>query len=374
MLLQGLQQDVTTFLITWGPFILLLVAAAVLGYLFEKFVIAAIKRATKSTATEIDDIIVRAVHPALVFAIFVGAVWIGIRYLGTGLPPDVVVWTRNISLAIVVILAALVGSRLVHGLLQFRARKRPEWRSAANLGGRILSTIIYVLAFLTILDFYGVSITPILTSLGIAGIAVALALQDTLSNFFAGIWMQTGRAMRPGHFVRVEDSRVEGYVVEVGWRTTKIRTLPNNIVIIPNAKLSQSVVTDYHLPETRMALLISVSVGYEADPAHVEKVLVEETLAAAETTPGLLREPAPFVRFIPGFGDYSLQFTLICQVREFVDQYLAQHEIRKRILARFAKEGIRIPYPIREQHVVPSQRADVAVHVPEAGSGAPPGS
>jgi small-conductance mechanosensitive channel len=74
---------------------------------------------------------------------------------------------------------------------------------------------------------------------------------------------------------------------------------------------------------------------------------VEEAVKGAREIPGLLEEPAPFVRFIPGFGDSSLNFTLICQVKEFVDQYLAQHELRKRIFKRFRKEGVEIPFPIR---------------------------
>ena len=117
--------------------------------------------------------------------------------------------------------------------------------------------------------------------------------------------------------------------------------------MIPNAKLAQAIVTNFHLPEKRMSLSIPVGVSYTCDPEQVEKVLVEETLAAAQLIPGLLTEPAPSVRLIPGFGESSLNFTLTCHVAEFVDQYLVQHELRKRILKRFRKEGIEIPFPIR---------------------------
>jgi small-conductance mechanosensitive channel len=123
--------------------------------------------------------------------------------------------------------------------------------------------------------------------------------------------------------------------------------LPNNLVIVPNAKLGQNTITNYHLPEPRMSRLIPIGVSYAADPDHVERLLVEEATKAAGEVPGLLAEPAPFVRFIPGFGAYSLDFTLICAVASFVDQYLAQHELRKRILRRFRAEGIEIPFPVR---------------------------
>jgi small-conductance mechanosensitive channel len=96
-----------------------------------------------------------------------------------------------------------------------------------------------------------------------------------------------------------------------------------------------------------MSLLIPVCVSYSSDPEKVEAVLLQETSKAVGEVPGLLGEPAPFVRFIPGFGESSLDFTLICQVGEFVDQYLVQHELRKRILRRFREEGIEIPFPHR---------------------------
>jgi small-conductance mechanosensitive channel len=134
-------------------------------------------------------------------------------------------------------------------------------------------------------------------------------------------------------------------VVDVGWRSTRVRMLPNNVVVVPNKRVAESVITNYDLPDSRMALLIPVAVSYGSDPDQVERLLVEEATRAAGQVPGLLAEPAPFARLIPGFGPYSLDFTLICQVASFVDQYPVQHELRKRILRRFHAEGIEIPLP-----------------------------
>ena len=136
-------------------------------------------------------------------------------------------------------------------------------------------------------------------------------------------------------------------MTDITWRSTTIRALGNNLIIIPNAKLAQAVVTNYSLPERRMALGIAVGVSYASDPDHVERVLLEETRKAMGAVPGLLAEPAPTVRLIPGFGDSTMNFTLNCQVAEFVDQYLVQHELRKRILKRFQSEGIEMPFPTR---------------------------
>jgi small-conductance mechanosensitive channel len=96
-----------------------------------------------------------------------------------------------------------------------------------------------------------------------------------------------------------------------------------------------------------MGLLIKVSVGYASDPDRIEQILVDEARRAAGDLAGLLAEPPPSARLIPGFGQYSLDFTLACQVASFIDQYEIQHELRKRILKRFHAEGIEIPYPIQ---------------------------
>ena len=182
------------------------------------------------------------------------------------------------------------------------------------------------------------------------GLAVALALQDTLSNLFAGFYMSLAGQVRVGDYIKLSSGE-EGYVTDISWRSTAVRALANNMIVVPNAKLAQAILTNYHLPEKRMSLLIPIGVSYDCDPDDIERILVEEALLGAKDIPGLLAEPAPFVRFIPGFGDFSLDFTLICQVAEFVDQYLAQHELRKRIFKRFRKEGIEIPFPIRTLHL-----------------------
>ena len=182
--------------------------------------------------------------------------------------------------------------------------------------------------------------------------AVAIALQDTLGNFFAGLYINADRPIRIGDYIRLENGQ-EGYVDKIGWRSSHIRALQNNTIVVPNSKLAQTIITNFHLPEKPMALLIPVSFSYDVDPQRVEEILVGEAKKAVGEVEGLLGHPEPFIRFIPGFGDVSLGFTLICQVREFVDQYWVQHELRKRILKRFEKEGMqeamgplsRYPFP-----------------------------
>jgi len=212
----------------------------------------------------------------------------------------------------------------------------------AGLGQSIVRGVVYCVGLLVLLAALGIQITPILAALGVGGLAVALALQDTLSNLFAGIHLLADKPIRVGDYVKVADT-VEGHVVDIGWRSTRVRMLQNVVVTIPNKRVAESIITNYDLPEPRMAVLIRVGVDYGTDPDLVERLLVEEATQAVGTVPGLLAEPAPTVRLIPGFGDISLEFTLTCQVRSFTDQFLVQHELRKRIVRRLAAQGVQIP-------------------------------
>ena len=240
----------------------------------------------------------------------------------------------------------MVFARVVSGAIRHFGSRIHNGLQVTSLTENIARMFVFAIGGLIVLNGLGVSVTPILTALGVGGLAVALALQDTLTNLFAGFYIMVANQIRVGDYVKL-DTDQEGYVVDISWRSTTLRALPNNLIVVPNAKLAQAIVTNYYLPEKRMSLLIPVSVSYDSDIDLVERVVLEEAVSGAQHVPGLLAEPAPFMRFIPGFGESSLDFTLICQVAEFTDQYLAQHELRKRIFKRFRVEGIEIPFPIR---------------------------
>lgn len=316
--------------------------------LVRYYVFRWLERLTTRTSTRLDELFIESLRtPTILWCLALG--------LATGLelaplPPRLAAWGTSLVVALIILsITIVVANGLARGLRHFAERIQIE-TAVTGLGTTLTKAVIFVLGGLLILSTLGISVTPLLAALGVGGLAVGLALQDTLSNLFAGVHVLIEKPVRVGDYVKLETGQ-EGYVTDIGWRTTRIRMLPNNMVIVPNAKLAQTIVTNYYLPEQRMALLIPVSVSYSADPERVEKILVEETYRAAGEVPGLLAEPAPFVRFIPGFGESSLDFTLICQVREFVDQYLAQHELRKRIFRRFNQEGIEIPFPQRVVHV-----------------------
>ena len=303
-----------------------------------------INRWADKTETKLDDIIVGSLKTPSVYWCLAIGLFVGVAL--SDLPHKYVVYLTKTIHIVIIFSITLAAANLSGKIFRNYIRTSNLPIPTTGLAYGILKGAIIIIGFLIILSVLGISIAPLLTALGVGGLAVALALQDTLANLFAGIHILMEKSIRVGDFIKLETGQ-EGYVEDITWRTTRVRMLPNNIVVIPNSKLSQSVVTNYYLPEKRMSLLIPIGVSYSSDPALVEQVLVEEAKGAVGEIPGLLGDPEPFVRFIPGFGDSSLDFTLICQVKEFVDQYLAQHELRKRIFRRFREEGIEIPFPHR---------------------------
>jgi small-conductance mechanosensitive channel len=260
-------------------------------------------------------------------------------------------------LILVIISLTMMASRLAGNLVRHFGERAQGARPVTTLTQNLAQLFVVLMGSLILLYHFGVSITPILTAFGVGGLAVALALQDTLSNLFAGFYISVAGQVRLGDYIKLNTGE-EGYVTDISWRSTTIRALANNLIIIPNSKLAQAIVTNYYLPERRVSMGIAVSVSYDTDPDLVERVLLEEAQRAAGTVAGLLAEPAPSVQLIPGFGDSALKFTLGCYVAEFADQYPAQHELRKRILKRFRAEGIQMPYPTQTVYV--REQADAA--------------
>lgn len=324
-----------------------IISVAVL-LVIRAFAFRILHRWAESTETQLDDIIISSIKtPSIYWCIAIGL------YIAIGVSELQERYVLYISKAIhimVILSITIATANLSIKIFRNYVQKADLPIPTTGLAHAVIKGTIFVIGFLIILTVLGISITPLITALGVGGLAVALALQDTLANLFAGIHILVERSIRVGDFIKLETGQ-EGYVEDITWRTTRIRMLPNNIIVIPNSKLAQSIVTNYYLPEKRMSVSIPISVSYSSDPERVERILLEEAKKAVGEIPGLLSEPEPVVRFIPGFGESSLDFTLICHVQEFTDQYPVQHELRKRIFRRFKEEGIEIPFPHRVVYV-----------------------
>lgn len=323
--------------------VIIFLATLIFGFSIRKFIFSRLVRWSEKTKSQLDDIIIASVRgPSVIWFLMLGLYFA----LGASKMPDNAVHIIDKFLVVLGIFSVtLVVSGITVKVIRAYSSRIETTLPVTSLTQHISRIVIFGIGILIILNSLGISITPILATLGIGGLAVALALQDTLSNLFAGFHIIVARQLRVGDYVKLESGE-EGYVTDITWRTTKIRMLPNNIVLVPNEKLIKTIVTNYYLPEQEMAVLINVGVHYDSDLKRVEKITCEVGKEVMEQVPGGVPSFNPFIRYHT-FADFSINFTVILRAREFVDQYLVKHEFVKRLHERYAREGIIIPYPIR---------------------------
>ncbi len=321
------------------------VAVLVVGYLVRAALYRLLTRWAQKSATQLDDIIIATTKlPSLLWILILGAL---ITLQTVEIPERLDLIIDKLLVALLILSLTLAAARLLVAVIQQYASRLPV-ESALPMTGltqTLTQWAVIIIGVLILLSTLGVNITPLLTALGLGGLAVALALQDTLSNLFAGLHVILARQIHPGQRIRL-DSGEEGYVVDIGWRSTTLRSPSNHLVIIPNTKLAGSIVTNYNMPDPPVNIVIPVGVSYDSDPEHVEQVLKDEANKMIQQLPGLIRDFEPIVRF-QSFGDFSLNFTLIVRVENFDAQFGVWGEIHKRIFKRFQQEGIEIPFPVR---------------------------
>jgi small-conductance mechanosensitive channel len=215
----------------------------------------------------------------------------------------------------------------------------------AGLSRTLIWIFFLSLGALMLVDYLGLSITPWLTALGVGGLAVALALKDTLANFFAGIHILLERPIAVGDWIRLSTGE-EGAVNDIGWRTTRILTGDSNLIVIPNTNITSSTLTNFSSPASRVAASVSFIVAHGADLERVAGLAIE----VAKHTPGVLADAAPVVLFDPGYTITHLGFKLVFQVEAQPQVGGVQSALRVALVERFLREGIALP---STQMVVP---------------------
>lgn len=239
----------------------------------------------------------------------------------------------------------IMGARLVSGLLSQQLQNSSGYFASTSILVNTIEIIVYITGFLIMLQSFGISITPLLTALGVGGLAVALALQDTLSNLFAGINILLSKQTKVGDFIKLSTGE-EGFVDDMNWRSTTIRQLSNNMIVVPNSKIAAAIITNFTLPETECSMLVAVGVSYDSDLEKVERVTIEVAKEVLLDTEGAVSDFEPFIRYNT-LGDFSIQFNVILRIKNVVDQHLIRHQFIKRLHARYRQENITIPFPTR---------------------------
>ena len=260
------------------------------------------------------------------------------------LPPKIASLVARALLVMLIASVTWMLSRLIGGLLSSHAEvgALPSATVITNLA----RGVVLLLGLLVILQTLGVSITPMITALGVGGLAVALALQDTLANLFAGLHILLSRQVHTGDFVRLEAGQ-EGYVQDVTWRYTSILRPGSGLLVVPNAKLAAAVTTNFTHPDANVAVPVDVTVTYDADLDLVERVSSEVAREVMQEVDGGVPDARPGIRF-QKLGVATIQFSAVLTARDVASQALVRHEFIKRLLRRFRLEGIELPGPASE--------------------------
>ena len=312
-----------------------------------------VARLTNHTPTELDDILIRAAR----WPVNVGIVILGI-YLSLTLTlslPEKVQEILNVliqgagALLLVVLFGRLV-SRGMDWAIEEQSKKpnRTVDPRLLMMLRRVLVGLIYTLGLLLVINALGIPITPLIAGLGLGGVAVALAIQPTLSNLFAGTYVMTEGVVSPGDYIEMEGG-VAGYVLEVGWRSTRLRTWSNTLVVVPNARFAETIITNYYEPTPPVNVYLTCGVSYDSDLALVESVSMDVMNEVLNTSPHGVQEYGSYFGY-ENFGDSNVDFWLFVQARDRLASFELRSELINKLHARFDEEGIVINYPVRTLH------------------------
>jgi small-conductance mechanosensitive channel len=321
----------------------LIVGGFLVGVIFERIILAKLRKIAARTRWEGDEIIISGLRGVTILWFTLAGVYAAIQVIPIN--PKALNIIQKILLVMVIFSVTVVLARITAGFIGLYSKKTRGVLPSTTIFMNLTRIVVFAIGALIILQAIGISITPLITAFGIGGLAVALALQDTLSNLFAGIQILISRQVRPGDYIKLESGE-KGCVTDISWRNTTIRVLPNNMVVIPNSKLAAAIITNYYQPVQEMSVLVQVGVSYDSDLRKVERVTIEVAKEIMREIQGAVPEFEPFIRYHT-FGDFSIDFTVILRSKEFVSQYPIKHEFIKRLHERYRKEGIEIPFPIR---------------------------
>ena len=320
------------------------VGGLVVGIVLEFVVIRRAHKLAERTRFKWDDLLIGSLRGVATTWSGAGGVYLA---LNVGTPDPLLLSTMQSVLMVVVIGSVVIaGTRAVGGAVEMVSARAGGALESPTLVVNLARIAVATLGFFIILQNLGIDITALITALGIGGIAIALALQDTLGNLFAGIQIILSKQVRQRDYIRLSSGE-EGWVTDVKGRNTTIQTFPDgNLVTVPNSMLASSIVKNFSMPRRALWVTLEVGVSYDSDLNHVEAVALEVAKQVLEEVDGGVPGEDPVVRYHT-FGDSSVNFDVRMMVREFESQGPVRHEFIKRLHSRFADEGIEIPFPIR---------------------------
>ena len=311
-----------------------------LSYLILRFIVKKISRGKKNYAR----FILKQLSIPIFFLIFIIGLYTSLKTLSK--LDEYYLFIDGAFFVITTLTIALLVSRIITVITMGWLKVRRGFKRTPGLLNKAITVIIFIIAIAVILAYFEIDITPLIAGVGLGALAIGLALQSTLSNFFAGVHLISDRPINVGDFIEL-DENTTGIIEDIGWRSTRIKMLTDNLLIIPNSKLADSNIINYSMPKEDFSIWIPCGVAYESDLKKVEKVTLEVARDIQKKVPGAVKDFEPLFRY-KEFGDSNINFITILRIEKPMDRFIVRNEFIKALKERYDKEKIEISWPIRK--------------------------
>jgi len=323
-------------------FLLVLVIAVVIAYIAKLILNLILRPLAKKTKTKIDDLIIKSISSIIFYIIIALGLKIGLQSFEF----ETEIYNSIIETLLIVLICILIF-KIIHN---FAKHWMTEWASKTEstaddrlipLVEKILKTIVVILAVIFIFSAWNINISPLLATAGIAGLAVGLAVKDSLANILGGLQLVLDKTFKVGDKVQLESGEL-GVILDIGLRSTKLKTYDNEVIYIPNGILANAKVKNYTQPDLSIRVNVHFGVVYGSDTEKVRMVVLE-TIKKIDT---VLEDPNPLVQFLK-MSDFSLDFVARAWVREYKNAYSTQIKMTDEIYKALNRANIDIPFPTR---------------------------
>ncbi|MFH1427778.1 MAG: mechanosensitive ion channel family protein [Patescibacteria group bacterium] len=336
---------------------LIFASGIVVAFWFGSYVVTIlmtiIEKATSKTKTSLDDKIIKSLKlPIRIFSLLLGF-FLAVKYIGLD-------WSwRNLNIdvlffTLIVLLLGFTFSRLLKSFLNWYGAKEQRARKINQTMfvfiRKIISVFVYAIVLLIIFQHLGIQIGPLLAGLGVAGLAIALGLQETLANLFAALFLVMDKSINIGDWIQLEDGS-KAYIEDISWRSVRIRTISGNTVIIPNSVFVGQKISSYDYPEKAFSTSVSVGVSYDTDLEKAEEVAIIAARNVIKKEKINTKDNEPIIRY-KELADSSINFIVILKVDNAQDEGRIKHTLIKEIIKEFRQAKIEIPFPQRVIHQV----------------------
>lgn len=330
---------------------LFILVVSVLVALLAKFIMRQVlKPLAKKTKTKIDDLIVKSISSIIFYVVIVLGFKIGIQHFQfeTSIYSNIV--NSLFVLIIMVVVLRIIANFSTHWLKEWASKTE----STADdrlipLVAKILKTVTIILGIFFIFDTWNINLSPLLATVGVAGIAIGFAVRDSLANILGGIQLVLDKTFKVGDKVELESGEM-GIILDIGIRSTKLRTFDNEVIYIPNGSLANTKIKNFTVPDLSIRVNVNFGVEYGSDPEQVRNVILD----AMNRIDTVIEEPAPVVQFL-NMADYSLDFVGRVWVKNYTDAYSTKLKLTDEIYNALNKANIGIPFPT---HTVFTKKLD----------------